>query len=130
MVGTMVRDRTYEASIANTTASAKGRKRYRATPESRNIGANTMIDVRIASGMEVAMISVLRQLPRNTRIMIAVRQAAISASRTTPLIAPFTKMDWSASGDIFNCCGTVAAIRGRIDLIPEITSSVEASPAF
>ncbi len=62
-----------------------------------------MIEHRIASGMEVAMMIVLRQFPRNIRIMNAVKQAAINASRTTPLIAPFTKMDWSASGDIFNC---------------------------
>ena len=48
---------------------------------------STMIDVRIDSGIETAMISVLRQLPRNSRIISAVRQAAISASRTTPSIA-------------------------------------------
>jgi hypothetical protein len=45
------------------------------------------MDVRIDSGMETAMISVLRQLPRNSRIMAPVRQAAIIASRTTPLMA-------------------------------------------
>jgi len=38
------------------------------------------------------MITVLRQLPRNVRIMNAVRHAAISVSRTTPLIALRTKM--------------------------------------
>ena len=54
---------------------------------------STMIDVRIASGIEIAMISVLRQLPRNSRIMSAVRHAAISASRTTPLIAARTNND-------------------------------------
>ena len=32
------------------------------------------------------MMTVLRQLPRKTRIMTAVRQAAMMASRTTPLI--------------------------------------------
>jgi len=32
------------------------------------------------------MISVLRQLPRKTRIMTAVRQPAMMPSRTTPLI--------------------------------------------
>ena len=36
------------------------------------------------SGIETAMISVLRQLPRNSRIMAAVRQAAMIASLTTP----------------------------------------------
>src|SRR2546430_2805177 len=39
-----------------------------------------------ASGIEVAMMSVLRQLPRKSRIISAVRQAAISASRITPEI--------------------------------------------
>ena len=32
-----------------------------------------MIEVRIDSGIEIAMISVLRQLPRNSRIISAVR---------------------------------------------------------
>ena len=169
----MVRDRRYDASMANTTASASGRNKYRATPESKNIGANTMQiervetnagvaicialsrttssislsgsaarfrlmfststvasstrmptasarpprvmmlivcpvtlrtirEVRMASGMEVAMITVLLQLPRKIKIMKAVKHAAISASRTTPLIAPSTKMDWSARGSIFS----------------------------
>ena len=39
------------------------------------------------------MISVLRQLPRKIRIMRPVRQAAMMASRTTPLMAARTKMD-------------------------------------
>ena len=54
---------------------------------------STQIEVRIESGMEMAMISVLRQLPRNSRIITAVRQAAMMASRTTPLTAARTKMD-------------------------------------
>ena len=45
---------------------------------------STMIELRIDSGIETAMISVLRQLPRNSRIISAVRHAAISASRSTP----------------------------------------------
>src|ERR1700730_5932347 len=164
MVGTIVLDRKYEANMANTTASASGRNRYRATPDSKNMGANTMqmesvdtnagvaicaalsrttssmllsgsntrfrlmfststvasstriptaranppsvmmlmvspitlstmMDVRMARGMEVAMMSVLRQFPRKMRIIRAVRQAAIRASRTTPVIDPRTKMD-------------------------------------
>ena len=47
---------------------------------------STMIELRIESGIETAMITVLRQLPRKTRIISAVRQAAISASRSTPEI--------------------------------------------
>ena len=53
------------------------------------------------------------------------------ASRTTPLTAARTKIDWSASGCIFSSGGSVwpqsaAACRGcRLT-----TSSVEALPAF
>src|SRR5213594_949607 len=39
---------------------------------------------RMESGMEIAIIRVLFQFPRNSRIITAVRQAAISASRITP----------------------------------------------
>ena len=53
---------------------------------------STQMEARIESGMEIAIISVLRQLPRNSRIMMAVRQAAMIASRTTPLTAARTKM--------------------------------------
>ena len=52
-----------------------------------------MIEARIDNGMEMAMISVLRQLPRNSRIMRAVSRAAMIASRTTPEMAPRTKID-------------------------------------
>jgi len=38
--------------------------------------------------MEIAMMIVDRQLPRNKRIMMLVRTAAITPSRTTPAIAP------------------------------------------
>ena len=41
-------------------------------------------EVRIESGIEMQTISVLRQLPRNSRIIMPVRTAAISVSRTTP----------------------------------------------
>jgi len=54
---------------------------------------STQMDVRIDKGIETAMISVLRQLPRNSRIMIAVRQAAMIASRTTPDTAERTNSD-------------------------------------
>src|ERR1700675_3682137 len=148
--------------MANTTASASGANKYRATPVRNNIGTNTMqmhnvdtsagraispapskialcksepkwiwrsifsmvtvasstrmptakasppkvmmlndspemysamIEQRIDSGMDTAMMQVLRQLPRNTRISVAVKQAAITASRTTPVMAARTKLD-------------------------------------
>ena len=53
----------------------------------------TMIDVRIDSGIEIAMVNVLRQLPRNSRIIRPVKQAAIMASRMTPFTAARTKID-------------------------------------
>jgi hypothetical protein len=42
-----------------------------------------MIEARIESGIEIAMISVLRQLPRKSRIIRPVSAAAMIASRTT-----------------------------------------------
>ena len=54
---------------------------------------STMIDVRMDSGIETAMMSVLRQLPRKSRIITAVRHAAMMASWITPLIAARTKTD-------------------------------------
>ena len=59
---------------------------------------STMTEVRIDSGIETAMIRVLRQLPRKSRIISAVRQAAMIASWMTPVIAPRTKTDWSRAG--------------------------------
>ena len=42
MVGISVRERKYEAIIANTTAIASGVKRYLAAPVSSSTGTNTM----------------------------------------------------------------------------------------
>ncbi len=54
---------------------------------------STMMEVRIESGMETAMISVLRQLPGRAGSSDPVRQAAITASRITPAMEARTKMD-------------------------------------
>ena len=89
-----------------------------------------MIDERIDNGIEIAMISVDLQLPRNTRIITAVSAAAITASRITPCTAARTKMLWSDSGVIFSCGGTVLATRGNIPRMPLTTSSVDALPFF
>ena len=43
------------------------------------------IEPRTDSGIEIAMITVERQLPRNSRIIRLVSAAAITPSRTTPL---------------------------------------------
>ena len=52
-----------------------------------------IIETRIDNGIEMQTIRVLRQLPRNNRIIMPVRNAAIVASRTTPLMAARTNSD-------------------------------------
>ena len=177
MVGTTVRERRYEASMAKITAVASGWNRYLAVPLKKKIGTNTMqilsvetnagtaicmapsrmartigfpmarlrwmfssstvasstkmptasarppnvmmfsvspsaprtmIEHKIESGMDVATTRVLRQLPRKSRIINAVRHAAIKPSRKTPLIAARTKIDWSNSWLISSSFGRVA----------------------
>jgi len=90
VIGGLIVNRTTR-SIALT---ALGRRLVtRCEPLLRELDESVDESSRIARGMEVAMISVLRQLPRNVRIMKAVRHAAINVSRTTPLIALRTKID-------------------------------------
>ena len=52
-----------------------------------------MMAVKMASGIEVVTITMLRQLPRKTRIMNETRMEARTVSRTTPSIAARTKTD-------------------------------------
>ncbi len=85
-------------------------------------------EVRIESGIEMQTISVLRQLPRNSRIMSAVSNAAMLASRTTPCTAARTNSDWSKSWVIFKAGGRVACILGRRSLTPCTTANVDAPP--
>ena len=49
-------------------------------------------------GIVNAMIKVLRQLPKNSNTIMAVRPAAIRASITTPSMAASTNTDWSNRG--------------------------------
>src|ERR1700719_3230932 len=51
------------------------------------------IEKRMARGMDVHTINVLRQLPRKTRIMIAVSKAAVMASCTTSRTDALTMID-------------------------------------
>ena len=44
------------------------------------------------NGMEIAMMSVLRQFPKKSKIMAPVRHAAMMASRMTPLTAARMKI--------------------------------------
>ena len=76
------------------------------------------------------MISVLRQLPRNSRIISAVRHAAITASRTTSATAALTKIDWSAIALMWSCGGIVCSTRGNSARMSSTTLIVDALPAF
>ncbi len=87
-------------------------------------------EARIDSGMVMAMIRVARQLPRNSRIIIPVRQAAIRPSRITPDTAAVTKMDWSEAVWTCSDCGRPASIRGSSCFTWLMIARVEALPLF
>ena len=91
---------------------------------------SAITEERIESGIDTAMMTVLRQLPRKSRIMAAVRQAAITASRITPLTAARTKTDWSARSWIFRAGGRVGITRGSRSRMPCTTSTVDAAPGL
>ncbi len=55
--------------------------------------ARQAMEARMDSGMEMKMMRVLRQLPRNSRIIRPVSTAAMVASRTTPEIEALTNTD-------------------------------------
>jgi hypothetical protein len=55
--------------------------------------ASAAIEPRIESGIDVAMMTVERQLPRKIRIMMLVRAAAMMPSIMTPFTAPRTNTD-------------------------------------
>ena len=91
-----------------------------------------MIEVRIDSGIETAMMSVLRQLPRKSRIISAVRPAAISASRITPLTAA-SHEDRLVGQRLRSCSSGGRGLRDARQQCrgcPLTTSSVEALPVL
>ena len=89
---------------------------------------SAVIDDSTASGIEVAMITVERQLPRNSRIIRLVSAAAMTPSLTTPEIAAFTKIDWSLSSATCSDGGSASLSFGSSALTPEMIESVEAEP--
>src|SRR5713101_6938618 len=91
---------------------------------------SVMTDTRRDSGIDRMTISVLRQLPRNRRIMRPVRQAAMAPSVTTPRTAARTKSDWSKSSFSSKPAGAAARIAGRDAWTRLTISSVEAPPDF
>ena len=85
-------------------------------------------DTRIESGMEMHTITVLRQLPRKTRIIRPVRNAAVMASRTTPLMAARTNSDWSNNSRTCSSGVIPARIFGIAAFTLLTTSNVDALP--
>ena len=78
--------------------------------------------------MDVATIRVERQEPRNKRIMMEVRAAAMTPSRMTLETAAFTNTDWSPSSSTLNDGGRVCSSRGSTDFTPATMERVEAEP--
>ena len=88
------------------------------------------IDARIDSGIEIVMISVLRQLPKNSRISSPVSAPAITASRATPETAERTNTDWSLVVSILSALGSDARICGNFCWMLSMMSIVEALPVL
>ncbi len=82
---------------------------------------------KIASGIDVQTITMLRQLPRNSPTISDTRIDEMTASRTTPPIAPRTKTDWSKSMFSSRPLGAAALICGSASRTASTTASVEAS---
>ena len=85
-------------------------------------------DVSTESGIEMAMISVLRHEPRKSRIINAVNVAAMTPSLTTPLTAAVTKSDWSPNCFICTSSVSVFLTLAMAALTPAATLSVDALP--
>ena len=94
------------------------------------IAYRAVIDDRMASGMDTAMMTVERQLPRNSRIIRLVNMAAMTASFATPVTAAFTNMDWSPIASMCTDEGRVSEMTGNIFLTLLTISSVDAAPLF
>ena len=94
------------------------------------IALSKMIELRIDKGMEMAMMQVLRQLPKNSKMSAAVRQEAITASCSTLSMAALTKMDWSNIVAMLRPSGAPLAISGILDLIFSTILSVDSGPLF
>ena len=82
------------------------------------------------SGMDSAMMMVLRHEPMKSRIMTAVSAAAMVPSLSTPLMAARTKSDWSANSLTWRSVVTVVSTWGNWSFTRFTTSRVEAMPLF
>jgi hypothetical protein len=100
---------TVASSTRMPTASARPPRviRLRVSPSRKST-----ISEQIDSGMDTAMMQVVRQLPRNSRIIAAVSEAAIRASWSTLPMAARTNSDWSNISLTFMSSGSFSRMRG------------------
>src|ERR1700731_500552 len=90
----------------------------------------TRMAVMIEMGIVARMISVNRQLPRNSRIIVAVNPAAIIPPISTLLSDALTKIDWSKIALMLTPLGISRLTSGNASLTPSITASVETPPVL
>ena len=89
-----------------------------------------MMPAQMESGMESETITVLRQSPRNSRIISETRIEEMIASRTTLVTAARTNTDWSKSSLSSMPLGAAAWISGSMARVASTTARVEASACF
>ena len=94
------------------------------------VAASSATEVRIASGIEIMMMTVERQLPRKMRIISPVSAAAMTPSRMTDDIAALTNVDWSPTATRRRLRGKLSRNFGSSALTPAMTSRVEAEPVL
>ncbi len=76
------------------------------------------------------MTTVCRHLPRKSRIINAVKHAAITASLSTPSTDARTKIDWSNSGLMCRSAGRVVRSCGKVSRTPLTMARVDALPVL
>jgi hypothetical protein len=76
------------------------------------------------------MISVRRQFPRNSKIISAVRPAAIKPPISTLLSEALTNTDWSKIALMSTPAGISRLMSGSASRTPSITARVETPPVL
>ncbi len=84
----------------------------------------------IASGIDVATINVLRQLPKSASIINAVNPAAVTASLITSPTHSLTNLDWSVRTSMLTPSMTIFRTLGSASIMRLTTDRVDASPFF
>jgi hypothetical protein len=86
-----------------------------------------MIPANIAHGIDVITTIVLRQLPRNSRIISDTSADAMTASCVTLLIAARTNFDWSKSSEMSSPSGASRRMSSSSARTESTTARLDAS---